>query len=283
MVEQKEKGAEPEQKEETRRGIWTEDYVDDMYHAKRHAAPPPAECGLLENNITPELMRSLCSFQAQCPTIFKGSKGVYDYADLALIMKLVMPTLTECGLSVAFTQDSENRCTAILFHGKSGGVLLSTLHADSVGSHFEQSAGQKRKLDPMQVVGKNLTYMRRYALMMLLGVAPDGDPDHDNDQGRPVQSSKRREGIMQKKADKLVLTVEGVVNLADATNTYLSTKDGTVEKILVRLGEKYLLPAEKEMCETILDALGFHVPKLATKGMRDAMRKAIRVEGQTDA
>lgn len=97
----------------------------------------------------------------------KWTKYSYNYADLSDIMSAIRPVLAEHQLAV--TQPIE-----LL---ESGGLALRTtvLHAD--GSAIHSMLPLPAPTGKPQAFGSALTYMRRYALSSLLGIASEEDDD----------------------------------------------------------------------------------------------------------
>lgn len=117
--------------------------------------------------MNPDFVKALCTFQSTCPTIVKdrevnAGRFQYKYADLASILAAVRKPLADAGLAVTQIINGDKLVTQ-LWH-TSGECIESnvTLRLDG--------------LDP-QGQGKLLTYMRRYALSALIGIAAEDDTD----------------------------------------------------------------------------------------------------------
>lgn len=98
------------------------------------------------------------------------------YADLATVRDAVMPVFARSGLSVVqllCEYEDVPALMTVLMHGESGEFYESTIKL------------RPGKLDP-QGVGSALTYLRRYSLQALAGVAADDDDD-GNAASAPVQ------------------------------------------------------------------------------------------------
>ena len=138
-------------------------------------APEQAEAVLIPH---PSLAHALAAFQAECPPIRKGNRATvptksggqytYDYADLSDVIEVVAPVLARHGLS---------------FNGRP----TATKHGFGLKYQLRHISGQADKgfyplPDPgrmaAQDMGAWLTYVRRYVLCTIVGVAPGGD---DND------------------------------------------------------------------------------------------------------
>lgn len=131
----------------------------------------------------PELNAALAKAQGEFEAIEK-SKEVrfgdrsYKYAPLDEIFKKCLPVLSRNGLSV----------TQLLEGGENGPGLRTELrHAAGgvVGSTFPLPTLPQKP----QELGSVLTYLRRYALIALLGIAPEDDDD-DGEQANQATGEK---------------------------------------------------------------------------------------------
>jgi hypothetical protein len=109
--------------------------------------------------------------KTEIPTIVRNAKGHNDkrYADFAAIAKVVDPILGKHGLSYRFrtTQADRISVTCVLSH-KAGHSEETTLAgpADTSGSK-----------NAIQAIGSTLTYLQRYSLVQMLGLAASNDDD----------------------------------------------------------------------------------------------------------
>lgn len=114
---------------------------------------------------------AISAAKAKIPPIERNAKGHNEkrYANFAAIAKVVDPILSEYGLSYRFrtTQGERINVTCILSH-KAGHSEETTLSgpADSSGSK-----------NAIQAIGSTLTYLQRYSLVQMLGLAADTDDD----------------------------------------------------------------------------------------------------------
>jgi hypothetical protein len=143
-----------------------------------------------------EAYAALSAFQGEVPAIPKnkeakvpgkdGRQGYsYKYADIADVLAVALPVLAKHGLALAQSVEITQNgglvvCTRILHRG--GGVIdAGRMPAGQAGA-------------AMQQIGGNLTYARRYAACVALGVASDEDADIGAayDDRRPEPSLPRR-------------------------------------------------------------------------------------------
>lgn len=132
--------------------------------------------------------------KAKIPPIARNAKGHNDkrYADFAAIAKVIDPILGEHGLSYRFktVQGDRINVTCILSH-KAGHSEETTLAgpADTSGSK-----------NAIQAIGSTLTYLQRYSLVQMLGLA--AAQDDDGKVGGNVET------VTQKQADDLSDLIE---------------------------------------------------------------------------
>lgn len=115
-----------------------------------------------------------------------GSQYKYSYADLADIWEAISQPLKESELSVTqlfSMQDNKGYITTILMHS-SGEWLKSVLELDS---H-----------EKIQELGSEITYLRRYGISSILGIAADEDEDGKlaNDSGKNSKAIKPEPSVI---------------------------------------------------------------------------------------
>lgn len=115
------------------------------------------------------LFKALAEFQQEVPVIHKGTEGYgYSYADLTAIFGVINPLLKKHGLG--FTQEMQGTyLNTTIFHVESGEFREST-------AEIPQNV-TLAKMNPFQVMGSAITYIRRYALSAALGLVTDKDTD----------------------------------------------------------------------------------------------------------
>ena len=126
------------------------------------------------NKTMKNLYISLAKFQQEVPVIFKETKGYgYKYADLPTILETINPLLKKHGLG--FTQLVNKDCLkTVLFHIESGELLESETQINYGVS--------LKGMNDFQVLGSQITYLRRYALSSMLGLVTDVDNDANGEQ-----------------------------------------------------------------------------------------------------
>jgi hypothetical protein len=132
---------------------------------------------------TSELAKALVKAQSEFPTIERsktvsvttktGGKYTFDYAPLDAIVRAVSGPLTANGL--AFSQ--------LLTH-VGGQLALRTVLLHSSGEKLEGTCPLPLNGESTpQEIGSLVTYMRRYALVALLGIATEEDDDGNTASG----------------------------------------------------------------------------------------------------
>jgi len=116
---------------------------------------------------------SMTDFRSACPSITKDKEGHQSkYASLAHTLSLIKKSLSEHGLSHNWkTNQSENgliSVTCCVTH-KLGYQECTTMSASA------ETSGSK---NPIQAIGSTITYLERYTLFAILGLA---STDQDDD------------------------------------------------------------------------------------------------------
>ena len=133
--------------------------------------------------------KAVSAAKKEIPPISRNATGhnAKKYADFAAIARVVDPIIGKHGLSYRFrtTQNGAIAVTCVLSH-EAGHSEETTLigPADKTGNKND-----------IQAIGSTLTYLQRYSLVQMLGLAAAADDD-----GR---SAGRGEAITQEQADAL--------------------------------------------------------------------------------
>jgi hypothetical protein len=99
------------------------------------------------------------------------------YADLASVIQAVRAPLSKHG--IAFTQP-----TTV----EGGRVIVRTLLSHKSGEWVGCELSARPQQDTPQGIGSTMTYLRRYSLMAMTGIAPDDD-DGEAGMGREVKAA----------------------------------------------------------------------------------------------
>lgn len=137
---------------------------------------------------------AVAAAKADIPPIQRNATGHNSkrYADFAAIAKVVDPIIGRHGLSYRFrtTQNDRISVTCVLSH-KAGHSEETTLCGPA------DSSGNKNAI---QAIGSTLTYLQRYSLVQMLGLAAAADDD-----GKAVANIER---ITQEQVMELVEVIE---------------------------------------------------------------------------
>jgi hypothetical protein len=106
-----------------------------------------------------------------------------SYADLASIVDACRAPLSECGISVV-------QSPSIVEMSKT--VVVRTMLAHKSGQWIAGELGAQVADTKPQTVGSAVTYLRRYGLAAMVGIAPDDD-DGNAAQGRPATAQPPRQ------------------------------------------------------------------------------------------
>lgn len=117
-----------------------------------------------------ELAKALAAFHKNLPDVHKGSVNPAfksRYADLADIVKVVLPKLAEHGLAWVARP---------LLTGEGFVLAYSLTHVSGESVEGTWPLPDPSKAKP-QELGSALTYARRYTLSSVTGISPDDDDD----------------------------------------------------------------------------------------------------------
>ncbi len=120
-----------------------------------------------------ELTKAHIAFIKDIGPIHKDGQAQFgEHATLQGILSVVNPVLAKHGLS----------CHQIYDHTPEGRAVLKTLLRHTSGEELVSSAlfPQTSGRNPLHDFGANTTYIRRFSLLAILGIAP-GIQDHDGD------------------------------------------------------------------------------------------------------
>lgn len=145
-------------------------------------------------NANPELFTALAKAQGEVENATKGSTNPHfksKYADLAEVLNTVRPTFAKHGLSLL-------QSTA--FEGSL--VSVTTVVAHSSGGFVSSVASCVPAKTDAQGVGAATTYLRRYGLAAMTGVAQEDDDGVGASHNRePIPLSETRKSSSQSKKD----------------------------------------------------------------------------------
>lgn len=112
----------------------------------------------------------------------------FKYATFDAILEMARPILSKHELALIQTTSSAN-----------GTVIVTTRLAHSSGEWIEDSIGAASEGRELQAIGSALSYLKRYALTAMLGVAADEDDDANSADGNLADVKDRGRGSSQGK------------------------------------------------------------------------------------
>jgi len=143
---------------------------------------------------------AMAQFQAKCPTIDKTRSGHNTkYAGLAETLETVRSLMTECGLSHSWKTNVDQ------------GFISVTCCVTHAAGHQEcttmtAGADDSGKKNPIQAIGSTTTYLQRYTLFAILGLASKEQDDDGNAFGRDAitteQAAELDTEIVQTKSNR---------------------------------------------------------------------------------
>jgi hypothetical protein len=173
------------------------------------------------------LYKALAEFQNLCPVIEKQTKGHgYKYADMATIVAQIAPFLKQVGLG--FTQPIVGGSViTIIFHIESGEKIQSSIDI------FPEM--ELMKMNKLQVLGSQITTLKRYALSSILGIVTDCDTDGF---GAPKQIAKKGTQVEKPKLnEKQFIRAVGGIQSNEYTKEYIKTKYDLNEQQILTIDE----------------------------------------------
>jgi len=133
---------------------------------------------------------AMSDFRAKCPSIertenvtYETDKGVtsYNHASLAGTIEQIKKVLAKCGLSHSWTTVQENGGVSVTCH-----ITHSDGHSESTSLHASpDTSGGKNGI---QALGSAVSYLERYTLFAILGLAAKGqDDDGGSIEGQEIE------------------------------------------------------------------------------------------------
>ena len=194
-----------------------------------------------------ELTKALCKFHADVATIHKAATAQYGkFADLATVLSAVTPPLAKNGLVI----------TQIFQPGAEGSepLLITTLRhvsGETVESVLPLVVNNGR--NKLHDLGASVTYLRRYALLSLVGLCADVDTDgafvEDEPKAKPAAAKAEEPKAKAKPKAKPVEKAVGNVE-----NTPISKDDRDMVMALLRERHSQNATQIKELSKAFNDA-----------------------------
>lgn len=185
-----------------------------------------------------ELFSALSKAQGEIKGASKDKVNPFHkskYADLASIWDACREPLAKNGLSILQTIETND----------SGKHVLITTLGHSSGQWIRSKAPLLSKAEDSQGYGSAITYMRRYSLMALVGIAPDDESDDDGEAsvGRyEVRSSKKSATPPKEDKVEAIVTKEQAQEISEMLLGFDDLRDNIFKYYKIDSFEK--LPAK---------------------------------------
>ena len=118
-----------------------------------------------------ELYQALQKYQQECPSLTRSKEGYnYQYTPLEEMLSVIQPVLHQNGLLLIHPPTST--CDGVSI------ILTRLIHVETtqeITSELPIFLPEDMGKKPMFTYGGSLTYGRRYAIKMILGIDPDMD------------------------------------------------------------------------------------------------------------
>lgn len=184
---------------------------------------------------------ALAKAQGKFPSIpMNGKAGKdsygYRYATLADLIQTVAPILSEHELS--FTQ---------LVSGSGDDVTVTTILMHSSGQHLQSSftakaSGQGGRMTGIQAQGSTITYLKRYLLAAMLGVAGE----EDTDGVPPVQSEPRNQNRNQQGQGRGQQNPQQSQPKPQQATSNAAPPPSTLDKVITHLANRFGFPKDDD-------------------------------------
>lgn len=186
-----------------------------------------------------ELFAAYAKAQASMGALIKGAVNPAfrsRYADLAAVVDAVMPAMNAAGLAIIQAPSYDGEV-----------LTVETLAVHTAGGWIRSALSVRPAKPDAQGLGSAITYLRRYALMALAGVAPEDDDGNaassHNRSASPPIAAKNLAALI---AEAEVLSGEGEITAW--TNANLASINALPET------DKAGLRAALKQCRTLVRA-----------------------------
>lgn len=133
---------------------------------------------ILERDGRMAFAAAMAAFQGECPPITKNKtatnqgRPMYQFAELDHIAEKIRPLLQKHGLSYRFDSTIEEDRVKVV-------CIVRHIAGHSESANFEAPVDGTSMMNKAQKAASALSYARRYALILALGLTTTGDQDDD--------------------------------------------------------------------------------------------------------
>ena len=178
-----------------------------------------------------ELYQALQKFQQECPSLTRSKEGYnYQYTPLEEMLSVIQPVLHQNGLLLI--QPPTSTCDGVSI------ILTRLIHVDSgqeITSELPIFLPEDMGNKPMFTYGGSLTYGRRYAIKMLLGLEPDMDTNTEDPKELKKEQVKKKPAVKTEPPK----TNEDGEALTKQFIAYVKKNPDKVDSVKTRLSDRY--------------------------------------------
>ncbi|RDW17606.1 hypothetical protein CWR48_13900 [Oceanobacillus arenosus] len=169
-----------------------------------------------------------------------GGQYTFDYTDLGGIFDEVKPAFKENGITIiqgAYTEDVNGK--TILY--------VDTMFLHSSGEWIKSNPLKMTASQSIQDMGGQITYLKRYSLSAMLGVATEKDDDANGSLGNDFQENgPPPEGA---------ITPQQVGMIKSKSHQYAKARNQTLDKVYEVLNITDITQLTEEQAQTIIKQL----------------------------
>ncbi|RME56033.1 ERF family protein [Candidatus Parcubacteria bacterium] len=119
---------------------------------------------------------AMAAFRAECPKIGKnrsvsfGGKSAYKHATLDHVIEVIQPVLAKHGLSFSWRVDQKGETIGVT-------CIVTHVHGHQESTTMYGAPDKSGSKNSIQAIGSTTTYLQRYTLFSILGLAAGEDDD----------------------------------------------------------------------------------------------------------
>lgn len=197
-----------------------------------------------------ELAKALKLFQSEVGNVAKDSTNPFfksKYASLENIISTAKPVLAKHGLSYMQFPDGDGLTTVLMHESGEWASATANLHLKD-----QTPQGQ----------GSAITYMRRYALSSILGIATEDDDD-GNEASKPTSATTvgigaRAPKPVEKTKDTVTISGSGGTIKVEPPKKVADSQRAEIKDLLIQIADRELKMIG-EFQEVCLDATGLEL------------------------
>lgn len=181
--------------------------------------------------------RAMSEFRSQCPTIHKTAKAHNSkYAPLDKTIEQIKGLMHECGLSHSWRTGQENDRITVT-------CVVSHVDGHSEQTSLSSAPDDGGKMNSIQRIGSAVSYLERYTLFAILGLA-SGDMDDDGGKAESEADliDAHTQADIEALVDEVLTKPEQRVAFSGWLKTQMKVPNGFIRNIPSRKA-KYVIEA----------------------------------------